>query len=330
MWALQNHTPLAADRTFLQDAAGTMRWIVVVRATYDVSPTGEVALSKEQQPVRLAPVYRDEQGASSLLHAGDMVLAKPTTDVLLLGQAHAPGARPTTDMLVNMQVGPVSKRLRVVGPRRWREGGAGLGLTAPAPFVRMELCYENAKGGTAGDGARDPRNPVGRGFCSNQQELREQPAPCVYLPGEDEDAPGGFGPIPPDWSPRRELAGTHDERWRQERHPLAPLDRHPRFDMCAPADQWPARHLAGGERVLLQNLTPEGALSFSLPRVALTLATRLAGRTVEHEAALHTVLLEPDLRRVQLAWHTSLACDGQEQSLEYTEIRAVLDGEGGS
>ena len=48
-------------------------------------------MADEQDPEVLAPKYRGDPAASSLLYDSDFYLTKPTTDVLLHGHAYAPG-----------------------------------------------------------------------------------------------------------------------------------------------------------------------------------------------------------------------------------------------
>ena len=69
----------------------------------------------------------------------------------------------------------------------------------------------------------------------------------------------------------------------QGRCPRLPEDWDPRSLLCSPADQRPEGHLRGGEPVELENLTPGGKLSFTLPKVYL-FRTRIDNRTEEHPA----------------------------------------------
>lgn len=314
MWALDNRTPFAADRTILQDLHGAKVWLVAVRGTYEISGGG-TRLADVQKRVRLEPEHFGDPASSALRHDGDMVIAKPTTDVLLLGSAHSQDGRAVRELTVELAVGPVRKRLKVLGERSWVNRGAGLAMSDPAPFIQAALGYEHAFGG--GD---DLRNPAGSGSGAVTAGLLGRLAPSVLYPDGDRKRPAGFGPIARHWPPRLELSGTHDQRWREERFPLPPLDQDPRFFLCSPEDQRPPTHLVGGELVSLRHLSPGGALQFELPRVSLAFSTALGGEEIEHGGVLHTVLLEPDLGRVQMVWSTSLPCHHQINSLTRTRI----------
>jgi len=85
----------------------------------------------------------------------------------------------------------------------------------------------------------------------------------------------GLGPIGRWWQPRLQLAGTHDEAWRQTQWPKSPQDHDYRYWCCAPADQQ-IDYPQGGEAISLLNLTPQGGIvRFALPRQDLQLLVRL-------------------------------------------------------
>ena len=161
--------------------------------------------------------------------------------------------------------------------------------------------------------------------------------PNVEYPSLGRDKrPAGFGPIPAHWKPRSSFAGTYDDAWLKDRHPLYPRDLDDRFFLCSPEDQRPGTFLKGGELVELTNLTPSGWLTFHLPRLAFGFETTFkGGERVLHQGSLYTVILEPDASRVVLVWRTSLPCHPKVQSLLGTlvwqkRIRVVKAGRAGS
>jgi hypothetical protein len=326
MWQVENWTPFATDRSWVRDRDGAEVWLVAVRCTFLVRPDGTTVVADEQAPPVLAPKYRGEPAATSLQFDSDFYLTKPTTDVLLLGHAYAPGGKPTTAVDVTMQVADVRKTLRVTGDRPYQKTAFGLTAGAAQPFSRMPLTYERAYGGAEPNPPKNPdrprfeeRNPVGTGFAPTEGKS----APNVEYPGLNLGSrPAGFGPIGSHWQPRANYAGTYDERWKKERHPLYPTDLDDRFFLCSPEDQRPKEFLRGGELVELTNLTPGGRLAFVLPRVAFGFETVLRnGERLQHRGALHSVTLEPDVPRVVLVWRTSLRCHAKVHSLLGTVVR---------
>lgn len=329
MWQLDDQTPYASERNWVRDPKGVHHWLVAVRATYDLPPGRPPALADEQLPPVLAPEHFGEPGESSLRYDSDLLGIKPTTDVILQGSAHAPRQRPEPTVRVMLRVGSIEKQLLVHGERVYYDGVAGLTTTTPQPFVTRPIRYELAFGGSDvadPDPSRhriDERNPIGRGF-GRRAALANAPAHCIEYPSGSPASrgPAGFGPIEPAWLPRRPLAGTYDAKWVDTKKPLLPDDYDPAFTLCSPADQRPPAYLRGGEPIGLLNLSPEGTLTFELPRIELSLSSRFGRRTVPHEPPrLATVLIEPDERRLSMVWQSSLRVAAPEADyLDVTEI----------
>ena len=123
---------------------------------------------------------------------------------------------------------------------------------------------------------------------------------------DERAGPAGFGPIESYWSPRRELVGTYDAKWVEEQRPFLPKDWDPRSTLCSPVDQRPRQHLRGGELVSVVNMTPDGVLQVTLPKIYLAFTTYFGQRTEEHRAKLVTVILLTDERKLSMVWQTSL------------------------
>jgi hypothetical protein len=314
MWSLDNHTPYAAERTWIRNKQGRHLWVVAVKATFDVRTDGRLALADEQPPPALAPDYGGEPGLSSLRWDSDLMYAKTGTDVIAEAQAHAPKGKPQERVLVALRVGPIFKQLYVYGPRIYYDGAFGLTTTPPSSFTRQPISYELAYGGrdlTDPNPSKhriDGRNPVGRGFAVDSKHLVRQPAHQIeYLDGSPaKRGPAGFGPIDPAWSPRRERAGTYDAEWEKRKKPLLPDDYNELYGSCSPADQRVEKNLTGGERVEMLNLTPSGVVAFELPRIHLGYSTHFGSRREEHRGQLVTVLLRPEIMQVSLVWQTTL------------------------
>ena len=329
MWQVDNRTPFAAERGWVRDRNGAEVWLVAVKCTFDIKSDGSTEVAKDQPPVLRVPEYFGEPGKSSIKYEADLVLAKTTTDVIVVGHAYAPHGKPVSVLDVGFRVGPVQKLLRVLGDRTWNASGP----TNPLPFMKMPLVYERAFGGVDGKSTQpdkdwDWRNPVGTGFAAKKAHLDGVSMPNVehidspLRNWDDRPPPAGFGVIAGHWQPRVALAGTYDERWMKTRQPLLPEDFDDRFFQCAPADQQAPQSLVGGEPVVLLNMTPSGDLRFALPRVFLRLETRFYGgtRQVHGQPKLHTVILEPDYPRVSLVWHSALPCHSKVQKLERTIV----------
>jgi hypothetical protein len=325
MWIVESEQPFRTGRCFLQDKDGKLNWIVVIKGTYDIHPDENVSLSKKQEPVHEAPVYRGEEGKSSLLYDTDLVLFKPLTDVLVNGSAHAPMPQTVRSIDVTLKLTSIRKTLRVTGDRYWMKSLFGVTMTKPIPFAEKEIVYENAFGGGYPDPDRPGRmiyhgaNPVGTGFFLNKSGLSGKPVPGVENPGDRKNKEAGFGAVPCQWAPRYGLAGTYDDAWMKERMPFLPADYDPLFNQCAPIDQQ-VKRLNGGELVELTHMTPLKHFSFRLPEQRFSCVTTFTDGDVPHEPVLNTVVIEPDHPRVVMVWHTHVECHGKEDRLMKTTV----------
>lgn len=327
MWALSNQTPFAAERAFVRDHDGAEIWLVAIRATFTLGDDGQVSIAEEQSPVVMVPQYEGDPSTTPLRHESDLVRMKMATDVIVLGSAHAPAGTTVEQLAVRLQVGPIDKQVVLRGDTLVREGTFGARQASmPQRFERLPISYARAYGGIepAQDGKTphwERRNPIGVGVDSRvgqalpgQHYPSEQPSPGRPI------TPASFGPIPASWEPRVSFAGTYDDRWKRERQPLVPSDFDDRYFQCTPTDQQVPGYLRGGEEVTLTHFTPSGILRFALPRHSFGFRTRIAGATTHHRANLHTVIIEPDERRLTMVWHTSLPCHHTLYTLKETTV----------
>ena len=332
MWALENRTPYAAERSWVQDKDAMQHWIVVVKATFDIRADGSTAVSETQEPIVRLGEHRGDPAASSLLYEADIVGRKVATDVVVNGTAYAPHGRKAQSVEVRIRVGSIDKTLLVTGHRFWLAHAGGIAMSSPEPFVTMPLVYERAFGGFDRSDP-DPvqhrlydTNPVGAGFATRAKHLHDKPLPNVEYPSQrirdwtDRPVPAGLGSIPRWWSPRREYAGTYDHRWVDERMPLWAVDFDDRYHQSTPADQQVPGFLRGGEFVELTNLTPNGLLRFALPRVHIGFTTFFGAAQRHHVGQLDAVIIEPDRSRVMVSWQTLLAWHHDPDYLDMTRV----------
>ncbi len=332
MWLLNNTTPYAAERNWIRDKHGFHQWIVAIKATFCIAENGSLTLAGIQDPPLLAPEYFAKPGKSSLRYESDLGLLKPSTDITLLGSAHAPRGKAAESVLVSMQAGPVKKDLLVFGERVFQAGITGPVPSHPIPFIQKPLLYEFAYGGmdtSDPDPSRhgfDPRNPIGRGFALHSKALYQQPAPCIEYPNRDMQTagPAGLGPIASYWEPRLSYGGSYGSAWEKSKKPLLPDDYDDRASLCAPADQQAPAYLRGGEPVILQNLSRAGLLRFTLPSISLALHTAIGAKAEQHPAYLVSVIIEPDDMRLRLVWQSSLMVPARDtEYLDQTTINEI-------
>jgi hypothetical protein len=319
MLQIANHTPFAALLSVFPDPRGVETAYAVVKASFHFTPQGLVPLLPAP-PLLATDVYWGEPAASSLRAAGEIALLKTATDVLLSGRAIAPhGDTRVAD--VGLLVGPVRRVLRVFGPRRWEKGLGGWRISEPQPWSRMPIKWEHAYGGAAparGDAPPEyePLNPVGLGFVRRGGDPVEgQPLPNLEDPQdlitspEDRPTPACLAPIAPTWMPRRTFAGTYDQAWMKGRAPYLPQDFDPRYFQVAPQALIATGFLQGGEPVRLMGFTLGEPLSFELPQCGLEIEFDFDGAKRPQPPQLETVLIEPDVGRLQMLWRCAWPVD---------------------
>ncbi|MDT3376340.1 DUF2169 domain-containing protein [Labrys neptuniae] len=217
---LINHTPYPNFRYYSADNQNRDFGVIIVKATYELAPSGRLLIVEEQAPLVFTDLTHGALNISSLWHPSDMVPNKPATDVIVNAIAYAPGGRPTPSWLCGIKIMDgaqilLDKQLRVTGPRRWepiwrgqmrekaksdwcayREHFLEWRLTEPEPITQLPLQYEYAYGGEIATGAdddgtarfdTDARNPIGRGKLDRKwtDHANDVPAPQI----EDPKAP---------------------------------------------------------------------------------------------------------------------------------------------
>jgi hypothetical protein len=335
---LKNHSPFEPTICLFPNEQGIDTLYVVVKAAFEIGPA--LSIAKKQVPPTSADEYWGDPLSSSIKYASELHLAKPSTDVVLIGRARAPNDHPVQQLDVRFSVAERQKTLRVFGNRVWKNGS----ISAAQPFESVPIVYEYAFGGKHKVDPQNSkilaaeRNPIGRGFRGKRKSAEleglelpnvEDPA-CLVAKAGDKAIPAGFAFISPAWLPRRDYAGTYDEAWQKNRAPYMPDDFDPRFFNAAHPDFIFDRYLQGGEPVALDNLSPDGPIRFNLPICQLETSVRVAGKVESPPLNLETVLIEPEKRRLCMTWRSQLSCDKKTLKVEQIDVHLLdlqLDGQ---
>jgi hypothetical protein len=310
--ALSNKTPFPVGTLLWEDDQGRAQITILVKTTLRIEP-GRVAIADEQLPIFEADEPYGDHPNSTLRFESDLVPFKPKSDIVLVGQAHAPQGRPVTQLDVRLRVGERQQCIRVIGNRkRWFPTAFALvpKITDPEPFVQMPLVYERAFGGIdAAAALYCHENLAGTGFVGKlcKESIHDKALPNLEDPGNlicawnSRPKPVGFGFYGRGWKPRLGHAGTYDEKYRRERAPLPPLDFSYLIYNGAHPDWQVEGYLRGDEVVELENLVAEGNIRFQLPgirpRIGLVRRNSSPSARSRHEEvrpALDTLVLLPD------------------------------------
>jgi hypothetical protein len=295
--------------------------VVVIKGTFNLPGNGEEpTLADEQLPLVEADTFTGEPGLSAPIYESDYAPYKPFCDVVLNGSAYAPQGKPARSVEVGLKVGSVAKAFRVVGDRAWEAGVGGIGPGFAKPFVRKEISYDVAFGGTdrfsedESDHDAFMENPIGIGY---RKGLTSGPIDGMPVPNTEERKdpvtsplgtylPMSFGPVARGWQSRARFAGTYDDDWLENVFPFLPADFDDRYFQCAPQDQQ-TDHPQGGEEVTLVNLTPDGRREFTIPKIEVPVVFfREYGDEIHATAVPDTLFIEPNEDRLVLVWRTHI------------------------
>lgn len=328
--------------------------VVVVHGSFDLQE-GELIPSEGQSPPVLADTWWNAENAalSSVKAAGNALLYKPATDILVTGNAQAPYGIPQSRWQAGVLVSSnksvlVRNFLTLTGPRSWQHGFLrGWHLTEPTLVESVPLRYELAYGGARPKPQHESNNqpgpqwdtykpnPSGTGFFDERRLSRN----TLYAGPQLEmvDRPireinrnyplTGFGPVARFWSARTKYAGTYDADWRRGLDEAIeqglpgdyPGDFDVRFFQCAPPQLICPGHLRGNEMIGLGNMLSEAPhFSTHLPGLrvhAHILSAALPSQPPPQPMRLDTVQIDLDTRRVALTWRLSLFSGAGVQSI---------------
>jgi hypothetical protein len=313
-----NATRMVAGFTMGMEPSGRELLVMVVKGTFRIPAEhgARLQLHEEQVPLVMSDVFFGEPGLSAPKYEADFAPRKLRCDVLLNGQAHAPGGRPAERVTVRLEIGKWSKSFHVVGDRVWSGGPRA---TRPTPFTTMSISYDRAFGG-ADLRHEDPSqhaafmpNPSGRGFHRHLRAnwLEGSPLPNTEEIGVEVKRPDGvyrpmsLGALGRHWDPRCRYAGTYDQNWLDHAFPFLPADFDEQYYQNAPLDQQLPVPV-GEQRVSLLNLTASGRCDFVLPHfeAPISVIPRKGGRE-ELAGFLDTVVIEPEQERVTMSWRVA-------------------------
>jgi len=299
------------------DRDGSLIGIVLIKEKFSVDRAGRV-LRIGEAVIRGSDEWFDPSApaTSSIKYPSDVVQSKPSTDVLVVGEAMLPYRQPAKRIDVEVRVGSIHKRLAAFGPRAWFRSSGTYKLSDPAETESVGVMWEGAWGGSDYETdpeapVEEPRNPNGRGVVRDETALEGTLGPSIEDPSDlirnhrSTPAPAGLTAIGRHWVPRRTYGGTIDDDWMTERMPLPPLDFDPRFNQAAPPDQITSEPMKGGEPVEIVNMSELGPVRFRVPKLRffVGLETRL-GVMTEFPPQLDTLLIEPTARTLDMTWRS--------------------------
>ncbi|CAO95688.1 DUF2169 family type VI secretion system accessory protein [Erwinia tasmaniensis] len=319
---------------------------VVARLSYDLDiHSGTLRLCKEQGELVEQDEYFGETGRSSTRFESDLAPYKPRLDVVINATAWAPQDNAVKSFTAGIRIGEATRLIRIFGAREWRKMIASWQLGEAKPIASLDLRYEYAVGGfyqpAGAEPIASPANTVGMGWYPRailkQTKVQRLPAPqieWVTHPVENIDraiAPAGFGFYGRGWQGRIEHAGSYDQAWQRDRHPLLPQDfsfdywngAHPwlQFPLPEPLKRLPVslRYLVAASEVADQQIH----LSVPVESLFIFLTTE-QGAGVAQDMRLDTLVIDLPTRKIHCSYRTVVS---ELMSPVMTELRFIAEEE---
>ena len=117
--------------------------LATIKRAYSLAPNQVTALS-EPPPLVEAPVWEDQQ----LVADSDLHRKPHFTDIIVKGAIHSPNGQPVTALEAGIRVDSVFRQLTVTGQRHLELGRGEPTFSAPEPFTKIPMVWEEAYGGT--------------------------------------------------------------------------------------------------------------------------------------------------------------------------------------
>ena len=114
----RNSTPFSSLAFEALDAQSQAFHVAVLRMTLDIQPDGTLKVASDQAPLFMTDEFYGELNTSSVKQESDLAPYKPWCDVIVLGEAQAPGNKPMRRFEAGIRISRkgtpiVNKRLTV-------------------------------------------------------------------------------------------------------------------------------------------------------------------------------------------------------------------------
>ncbi len=345
--SLRNHTPFPALAWENSDASSQNYMSALCRVKFKLlqsdpaSGVWELSIDPEQGELFGSDIYVEEGDKKELRYPSDYVSYKPNTDIIINAHAYAPERVPHRSWNCAVEVfdpynKPIlQKTLRVNGERFWRRAFIGWSLDKPEKCKSIPIRYAHAFGGKATlknqeEHIYDEYNRAGCGLVHKQhtdkviQAPRIESADTLISPDKPYEhyLPQGFGAIEKTSYYRFQHAGTYDDAWLENHHPLLPHDFNDAYNQSAHPDLITKGYLLPQSWLNFINLSEDNSVqSFALPD--FTFISRFITNTSQVEKAMNidTVIVDMDdinriKWRVYVSWRNRYPIDEEIQKVE--------------
>lgn len=307
----RNETPLPAAMVPSAEADDRVTTLFLCAITYRYAGK-KLAVAPAQRPLLLAPEAK---------YPNDAVFTKEVVGVCATGFVYPREGKVAREAMASLRVGTAEASIRAFGPRVWQRGALGkLVPSAPLPFERVAMTWENAYGGMTAEPAAVmmvdgeeafvpeheagyPLNFEGKGFATDEARALDQPLPQLEDPAEvmrrwdDRPEPVCFAPYP--------LQGGMRARYvvRDKQVDLAGVSK--LGSRAAPRTTF--ERVEVGTEIMLSGMRPQGeVLAFAVPPSPVEVALSVGGASERLIPWLDAIDIEAEAGEVRLVYRAKV------------------------
>jgi len=312
---LKNYTPFAGMAWESWDCNGQAFVTSLLRLKFKMVKTENenewrLQLVEEQGDLFGADEFYDEEKKENVKYESDYVPFKPCADLVVNATAQVPYKEELKSWSCSVALYDKNSNklnslgLEVKGPFR-------NGLRDATSSVPIRYIY--AKNSTK-------YNPI-----EKESEYDNQ---IFYADGTSSKVPAGFGFIHRSWKSRLDLAGTYDEAWIKNQHPLPPHDFSYLHHQAAHPKLMVKDYIEAGSKVVLKNLIKEELDSyFVVPEFKLLSRIKTQTNSIMEILMLDTLLIDLDEEEEYVVYASYRAYTPFKDEIEEVELMLIEDKE---
>ncbi len=248
----------------------------------------------------------------------DLGFPKPQGEWLLCGKSHAPDHKESESWQAQVQIGSLTKKLQMHGPRNYDNNK----LSKALPVTQVEMSWANTWGG--------PEILDNLHGCGTAQANEKVQVPCIEYPHAPWKSPQGHnevaGVLPLDIQHplRQKHIGTYDEDYLKKYFPGYAQDFNRQHFNLAPKDQQLNVYWKGNETYELKHWHPDQSLiQGKLPGLRCALWAAKKGQVFQSvPMQLSTVWFFPNQLTMVLVFHGCIDVD----TLDGSDVERIITG----
>ena len=320
-----NETPLPAAMIPNGEEDDRITALFLCAITYRITP-GKLALVPGQRPLLLDSRSRVPN---------DVLFSREVASVCATGFVYPRKGERAREATASLRVGSSDTHIAVFGTRVWQRGAlGGLVPSAPIPFDRVAMTWENAYGGMTtepaavvevdGDEAFVPEHEAGyplnfdgKGFYTAEARAENQPLPQLEDPAspvrrwDDRPEPVCLAPYP--------LWGGMRAKYMVKGQELDMTGLRKLGSRAAPRTTFDT--IGAGTEIVLAGMRPGGgALSFVVPRAPVVISMSVGGKSETIVPRLDAVDIDAEACDVRFVFRAKVTYG----LVQFEERRAVL------